>query len=178
MTRTKGQWKNQNNGSIHVVGDSMLNMIQENYNVNTKTANVKVHAFSGATIEDLHDYILPIARREPDNLIIHAGTNNLRNDTPEKIVEKLMKLHDHVSLIASTSKISLSNIIRGHDFKEEWLKNKIIKTDTLLDLECKKRKIDLIDSIKVIGIGRKGLHPNNLGKEQIAANILKYVKSI
>ena len=56
-------------------------MIQENYNVNTKTANVKVHAFSGATIEDLHDYILPIARKEPDNLIIHAGTNNIKNGT-------------------------------------------------------------------------------------------------
>ena len=110
--------KNQNKRSIHVVGDSMLNMIQENYNVNTKTANVKVPAFSGATIEDLHDYILPIARKEPDNLIIHAGTNNIRNDTSEKIVEKLMKLHDHVSSIASTSKIALSNIIRRHDFKE------------------------------------------------------------
>ena len=100
--------KNQNKRSIHVVGDSMLNMIQENYHVNTKTANVKVHAFSGATIEDLHDYILPIARKEPDNLIIHAGTNNTGNDTPEKIVEKLMKLHDHVSSTASTSKITLS----------------------------------------------------------------------
>ena len=109
--------KNQNKRSIHVVGDSMLNMIQENYNVNTKTTNVKVPA-SGATIEDLHDCILPIARKEPDNLIIHAGTNNIRNDTSEKIVEKLMKLHDHVSSIASTSKIALSNIIRRHDFKE------------------------------------------------------------
>ena len=124
--------KNQNKRSIHVVGDSMLNMIQEHYNVNTKTASVKVHAFSGATIEDLHGYILPKARKEPDNLIIHAGTNNIRNDTPEKILEKLMKLHDHVSLIASTSKIALSNIIRRHDFKEERLKDKIINTNTLL----------------------------------------------
>ena len=74
--------KNQIKGSIYAVGDSMLNMIQENYNVNTKTANVKVHTFSGATIEDLHDYILPIARKEPDNLIIHVGTYNIRNDTP------------------------------------------------------------------------------------------------
>ena len=170
--------KNQNKRSIHVVGDAMRNMIQENYSVNTKTANVKVHAFLGATMEDLHDYILPIARKEPDNLIIHAGTNNIRNDTPEKIVGKLMKLHDHVSSIASTSKIALSNIIRRHDFKAEWLKDKIINTNTLLALECKKRKIHLIDNISVTGIGKIGLHPNNLGKKQIAANILKCVKSI
>ena len=124
--------KSQNKRSVHVVGDSMLNMIQENYNVNTKTANVKIHAFSGAIIEDLHDYILPIARKEPDNLIIHAGTNNIRNDTSEKIVEKLMQLHDHVSSIASASKIALSDIIRRHDFIEERLQDKIINTNTLL----------------------------------------------
>ena len=87
--------KNQNKRSVPVVGDSVLNMIQENYNV--KTANVKIHAFSGATIEDLHDYILPVARKDADTLIIHTGTNNIRNDTSEKIVEKLMKLHDNVS---------------------------------------------------------------------------------
>ena len=131
---------NQNKRYILVVGDSMLNMIQENYNVNTKTANVKVHAFSGVTIEDLHDCMLPIARKEPDNLIIHVGTNNIRNDTPEKIVEKLMKLHDHVSSIVSTSKIALSNIIRRHDFKEKRLNDKIINTNTLLALEWRKEK--------------------------------------
>ena len=114
--------------------------------------------------------MLPIARREPDNLIIRAGTNNIRNGSPEKIVEKLMKLHDHVSSIASTSKIALSNIIRRHGFKEEWLNDKIIKTNTLLALECKKRKVDLVDNISVTGTGRKGLHPNSLEKEQIAAN--------
>ena len=79
--------ENQNKRSIHVVGDTMLNMIQENYNLNTKTANVKVNAFSGVTIEDLHDYMLLVARKETDNLIIHAGTNSIRNDTPEKNVE-------------------------------------------------------------------------------------------
>ena len=159
--KDKNSVKNQNKRSIHVVGDSMLNMIQENYNVNTKSAIAKVHAFSGATIEDLHDYILPIAREEPDNLIIHAGTNNIRNDTPEEIVEKLMMLHDHVSSIASGSKIALSNIIRRHDFKGERLKDKIINTNTLLALECKKRKIDLIDNIS----GKKGSSPKQPWKE-------------
>ena len=57
--------ENRNKRSLHVVSDSMLNMIQENNNLNTKTANFKVRAFSGATIEDLHDYVIPIARKEP-----------------------------------------------------------------------------------------------------------------
>ena len=106
----------------------MLNMIQENYNVNTKTANVKIHAFSGATIEDLHDYIFPIARKEPDNLIIHAGTNNIRNDTSEKIVEKLMQLHDHMSSIASASKIAL---------------NQTLSEDTILQKNSCKTKLSI-----------------------------------
>ena len=73
-------------------------------------------------MEDLHDYMLPVATKEPDNLIIHYGTNHIRNDTPEKIVEKLMKLHDHVLLIASTLKIALTTIIGRHDLKKRTVK--------------------------------------------------------
>ena len=35
-----------------------------------------------------------------------------------------------------------------------------------------------MDHINVTGIGRKGLHPNNLGKEQIAGNLLEYISRI
>ena len=52
---------------------------------------------------------------------------NAQNDKDQKSVEnqnnrKLMKLHDHVLLIASTSKIALSNIIRRHDLKKRTVK--------------------------------------------------------
>ena len=75
--------------------------------------------------------------------------------------------------IAPETKLVLSNIIRRRDYQN--LGKKIIEINSLLAIESKCNKIDLIDNINVTGIGRKGLHPNNLGKEQIAGNLLRYI---
>ena len=80
--------------------------------------------------------------------------------------------------ISPDTNIVLSNIIRRHDYKQEQLGQKIIEINSLLALECKKYKTDLIDHLNVTGIGRKGLHPNDLGKEQIAGNLLEYISRI
>ena len=80
--------------------------------------------------------------------------------------------------ISPDTNIVLSNVIRSHDYKQELLGQKIIEINSLLALECKKYKIDLKNHTNVTGIGRKGLHPNNLGKEQIAGNLLEYISSI
>ena len=37
---------------------------------------VKVRSFAGATIEDMYDYLKPILKKCPDNIILHVGTNN------------------------------------------------------------------------------------------------------
>ena len=44
-------------------------------------------------------------------------------------------------------------------------------------LQCVRQK-DLIDDKSVTGIGRKGIHPKVLGKEQIAGNLLTYISGI
>ena len=151
----------------------MLNNIEDRFNLNTKKANVSIRAFPGSTIEDFKDYVAPLARKKPDALIVHIGTNNVRSDTPKQVTEKLIQLHRHVKSIAPETKLVLSNIIRRHDYHN--LGKKIIEINSLLAIECKRNKIDLIDNINVTGIGRKGLHPNNLGKEQIAGNLLGYI---
>ena len=151
----------------------MLNNIQDRFNLNTKKANVSIRAFPGSTIEDFKDYVAPLARKKPDALVVHIGTNNVRSDTPKQVTEKLIQLHRYVKSIAPETKLVLSNIIRRHDYQN--LGKKIIEINSLLAIECKCNKIDLIDNINVTSIGRKGLHPNNLGKEQIAGNLLGYI---
>ena len=43
-----------------------------------KYGNVKVFHFSGARIEDLNHYIVPIIKNKPDYLILHVGTNDAK----------------------------------------------------------------------------------------------------
>ena len=120
----------------------------------------------------------PLARKEPDFLIIHVGTNNIHTERPTELVDKLMKLHKFVLSISPSAKVVLSNIISRHDFKKEQLSKKISEVNTMLSIECKKKNIYLLDNINVTGIGKKGIHLNNKSKEQIAGNLLEYISSI
>ena len=130
--------------NIVIAGDSMLNNIEDQYNLNTKKANVSIRAFPGSTIEDFKDYITPLAQKKPDALIIHTGANNVHNDTPPQFTEKLIQLHKYVKSVSRETKVVLSNIIRGHDYQKEHLSKKVIDINTLLAVECRHHKKDLI----------------------------------
>ena len=79
--------------------------------------------FSGSTVEELNDYVNSTAKKYLDIIIIHVGTNNVSST---QIVEKLIKLHDHIKTITPSTQVVLSNIIRRHDFTQEHLDKKII----------------------------------------------------
>ena len=97
----------------------MLNNIEDRFGLNARKANVSIRPFLGATIVDMKDYITPIARKQPNILIIHTGTNNVRDGKPNDIVDKLVKLQRYAKSISPDTNIVLSNIIRKHDYKQE-----------------------------------------------------------
>ena len=56
-----------------LIGDSILNGVIERNLSNDRS--VKGRKFAGATINDLRHHALPIIRKQPKYLSIHAGTN-------------------------------------------------------------------------------------------------------
>ena len=42
--------------------------------------SIKIQKYPGASSTDTLDHIRPSLRREPDQIIFHAGTNDLTND--------------------------------------------------------------------------------------------------
>ena len=61
-------------GTCAIVGDSMVNGIDEK-RLSQKHGNVKTFHFSGARIEDLNHYIVPVIKNKPDYLILPALWN-------------------------------------------------------------------------------------------------------
>ena len=61
-----------------VVSDSLVKYLRRE-ELPSKKNNVKVVTHPGSTTKDMPDYIKPIARRKPDTLIIHTGTNDPTN---------------------------------------------------------------------------------------------------
>ena len=58
----------------------MLSGIDER-KISKKDRNVKVKNFPGATIDDMYDYIKPLFKKCPDNIILHVRTNNTVNES-------------------------------------------------------------------------------------------------
>ena len=97
-------------GKCAIVGDSMVNGIDEK-RLSQKYGNVKVFNFSGARIEDLNHYIVPIIKNKPDYLILHVGTNDATTNSFRKIVDDLLMLKTN---------ILKNRFIKTHHPAESW----------------------------------------------------------
>ena len=71
---TKGNIKTKRNTVI--VGDSIIKYVK-GWELSNPTQRVTVKSFSGANLEDMDDFINPILRKKPDQLVLHIGTNDL-----------------------------------------------------------------------------------------------------
>ena len=60
------------------------------------TKSVKIRSFPGASTEDMKDFIKPLLNREPSHIVLHVGTNNLADHSPNQTVEEMKLLVDMI----------------------------------------------------------------------------------
>ena len=65
---------------VEILDDFMLDGIQEKGLNKNRDINIKIRKYPGASSTDILDHIKPSLRKEPDQIVIHAGTNDLKND--------------------------------------------------------------------------------------------------
>ena len=87
-----------------IVGDSLVKYLRRE-KLSSKKNNVKVITHPGSTTKDMLDYIKQIARKKPDTLIIHTGTNDLSNGV--NTMKKVRKLVKVVCEIDESQKIKI-----------------------------------------------------------------------
>ena len=76
---------------------------------------VKVKNFPGATIDDSYDYIKPLLKKYPDNIISHVGTNNAVNELSKMLLEKLLNLKKFIEHTLPECNVVISNLITRTD---------------------------------------------------------------
>ena len=96
------------------MGDSVVNDIDEK-RLSKKHGNSKDFHFSGARIEDIIQYIIPIIRKQPDYLILHVRTKDATTNTSKKIVDDLLILKSNILKQLPSCRIVLSKPIIRHD---------------------------------------------------------------
>ena len=81
MNEASSKLKHQDlypNGTTVIVGDSIINGVIEE-RINKKDRPVKVGNFPGATVADMGHYIIPVIQKKSSNIILHVGTNDVKN---------------------------------------------------------------------------------------------------
>ena len=167
QSQQQGLWRP---GTILIVGDSMLNGVEER----KMPSNVKVRNFPGSTVKDMHDYVKPLLRKKPSHVILHVGTNDAVNSDSNAIVNQLINLKEYIENELPNSTVTLSlPMLRADNAKA----NKIL---VAVKNAIKKMSVDIInnDNIKRDHLGRLGLHLNFYGNTRFSANLLSKIKLI
>ena len=92
---------------VEILGDSMLNGVQEKGFNKNADINIKIRKYHGASSTEILDHIRPSLRKEPDQIIIHPGANNLTdnhiylNNLKLKILNYLNLTHLWKTIVSS-----------------------------------------------------------------------------
>ena len=134
--------------------------------------NVFVKANSGATVEDLRDFARPALRRDPSLLILHGGTNSLRNSA----LSSMQIARDIVELAESAKNASNDVAVSSLVVRTDELQGKGNEVNLHLNELCASRNIWLIDNSNISPDDLKdGVHLNPEGTVKLADNFLKVI---
>eukprot|EP00794_Sanderia_malayensis_P003941 gene3941-4486_t len=104
-----------------IVGDSMTKKIRrKEINDEARDYHVLVKSFPGATVEKMKYYLEPEIMSNPEGVIIHCGTNNLRNESPESVANKIVELA--IEAKKRTQHVAVSSLVMRTDSNELDLK--------------------------------------------------------
>ena len=117
---------------VVIVGDSIVKNIDPRGL--SKKSKTLVKSYSGARCEDMLDFVKPIARRRPKRIIIHSGTNDVKSNEVNHIVELLIDISKIVKSISPGTDISFSSIVKRSD--DTSLNGKIHNVNVQLKKQC------------------------------------------
>ena len=149
-----------------------LNPRQLQNSINCKVA---IKTFPGAGIDDMVYYARPTVSTRPDEIILHIGTNDPKNKSPETFAKSVVNLGNSIKRENNEIKLAFSSIIIRSD--DAFLEEKVKQYNELLVDLCTTKKWDLIDNnnINHSHLNNYGLHLNRKGTEALAKNIKHYL---
>ena len=157
---------------VEILGDSMLNGFQEKGLNKDADINIKIRKYPDASMTDILYHIRLSLRKEPDQIIILAGTNDLTND--HNYLNNVKKIVKMVRETCKNTKLCFSSLICRNDLKD--IDEKVKKTNTHLENYCKQQNLDFIDNsnIKKSDLNSRGLHLQERGSSELAKYFLDY----
>ena len=153
---------------VLIVGDSQLKRIDGN-KLSSESRNVQVTAVGGMRIEQLKNHV---EHDKWDNIVVHVGTNNLKEGNPTKITDKLDQCLTFIQARNPNCQVAFSGIFSRKD-NPDLNRNGHIVNEKIKD-RLMERGIDFIDNSNILfsNLFRDGLHLSSEG------GVPKYCKNL
>ena len=85
----------------------------KSWELSTKDNLLAVRCFPSAKTDDVESHIKPTLKIKPENIINHYETNDLKNNTPQSIVDNILSLAKLIQQENNT--VLVSCIVPGKD---------------------------------------------------------------
>ena len=154
-----------------VVGDSIIQHIR-GWSI-SKSNKVVVRSFPGATTEDMEDFVKPLLRKKPDNVVPHIGTNDLNTQEPRLTGEGIVNLALQIKGDAPETNLAISGLIARADDKD----GKISSVNKILKKFWQQNHRNFIkhNNINQTHLNRGGLPLSKSGSALLAQNFCKHI---
>jgi lysophospholipase L1-like esterase len=170
--------KNKAKEVVVIAGDSLIkNVVGASMSKTDPNHYYVVKAFPGANLSDMEDFIKPITRKSPEKIILHVGTNDLKNSPAKVIADSLLNLTTHIKEDSPTTAVGVSALLTRNDNAN--LATKVKQVNFILDNYCRMNKIPFLRNANVNNshLNNKGLHLNKQGSESLQNNFIEFTNN-
>ena len=161
--------------TILILGDSMINQMDQVRLCNSTKKSVVVRSFGGAGVSEMYPKLEKLLKKKPSTIILHVGTNDSTTKTPEVILDDLLNLRHYIEAKIPGIKVILSSpIIRVDNAKANATVRRLVEKMKLSHTDC------LINvNIGEDCLGVKGLHLNTKrGVGRFANNLITLIRKL
>jgi hypothetical protein len=155
--------------------DSIIKNLQ-GWRLSDDNNHVVVKGFAGANCTDMEDYFKPVVRKEPENIILHVGTNDLnKSASQDQIAQGIINLGIQINQDSPQTSITISEILPRTD--KSNLPIKASQVNDIVKKYCDQNKWGYINhkAINATCLNSKGLQLNKKGTAIIAKSISSYI---
>ena len=140
----------------------------------SRSKHVTVKSFPGATVEDMKHYVYPLLKNKPEILILHVGTNNIRDDDPKTLVDKICSLKDFIEESSPETRVIVSSLVVRTDFQGAI--RKIEEVNHILSRSL--RNMINNRNIDRFYLNSSKLHLSKSGDTELAKNFISYMRNL
>ena len=164
-----------------IVGDSMVKNVR-GWDLSNQKNKVIVKSFSGATTEDMEDYLKPILRKEPKNLILYVGTNDLKAMEPAHLSNSIESLAINIEENSPNTSVSISALLRRKivlTYFTYYVSKNISLINNSLKSICCQHSWNFIEhrDIKKNHLNRGGVHLSKTGSDLLTNNFKLHISN-